>query len=311
MISVIIPTGGRPQMLRTALQSVADQIAVSQIDHVFVSEGKGDSSSSAICNEFPQLPITYILRERLPLLPHFQAVMRECLQSQYTAILHDDDWWHPEHLSNALKALSENPEASLYGASHCVVWGESSLMACDSNAIPWFGAGFPSFRSLWSLSSEQMLIGALLGTPMHYSSMVMPTDQLRKCTYVYDLGNSFDNERMLTYALSLHGSVLFRPFPDLCVRWHESQDNVGLSPETKNGFMSFTTDWMIRISGLSWNEAATRFVERLLKCPEREKKNIFPMAMSPWGLPTLAQHTDLAALPPDIGSVFRAIQNPT
>jgi hypothetical protein len=294
-------------MLRTALQSIADQDILSEIDHVFVSEGKGDPSSKAVCKEFPNLPIHYIFRQKLPLLPHFQALMRECLQSPYTAILHDDDWWMPDHLSHGLRALESHPEATSYGSCYSVVWGESSLISSDSNAILWFGGNFPKYRPLWEFTTEEVLMGIILGTPAHYSTMILPTEALRKAAYVYDMDNSFDNDRMLTYALSRLGSTLYRPYPDACIRWHRNQDNVGLTPETKYRFMRSTTEWAGKLSGLGWNEIATRFITRLALCPTAEKKTIFPMATSPWCLIKLAELIDTTTLPEDILAMYRPI----
>ncbi len=118
MVTVLIPTASRPLFLREALRSVAQQTAVRAIDQIFVSENGMDPSSEAICAEFPQLPIKYIFRDpAFTPLHHARIMMKEFLVGDITCILHDDDWWLPNHLGNALLALKENPEAAAYGSN--------------------------------------------------------------------------------------------------------------------------------------------------------------------------------------------------
>ena len=106
MVTIIIPTASRPGMLRTALESVANQTAVSRIGQIFVSENGGSRDSEIVCARFPSLPITYQYREpTTPPLEHMQILMRECLHGELTAFLHDDDWWTPTHLASALAGI--------------------------------------------------------------------------------------------------------------------------------------------------------------------------------------------------------------
>jgi hypothetical protein len=294
MISIIIPTASRPLMLRTALESVANQTVIGQIDRVFVSENGGNRQSEAVCAEFPTLPITYLFQTITGTpLEHIQILMRECLQGELTAFLHDDDWWTPSHLANAIQNLESHPDAGAYGASHFVVSGESSMLNCSGNLFPWFGAGYPPFKPVWELSRLNVLMAELLGTVAHYSTMVARTEILRKASYVYDLNNPFDNDRMLIFALSTFGPFLYNPIPEAFVRNHGVQDCFLFDAQSRINHMCETTRWMVQSSGKSWDLIAGNFEKRMALCPENALPTLRTLAKKEWCLPELNRNRDL------------------
>jgi glycosyltransferase involved in cell wall biosynthesis len=287
MVTILIPTAARPSMLRTALESVANQTALDKIERVFVSENGGNRDSEAICAQFPNLPITYVFRVPTPPLEHGRILMRECLQGELTAYLHDDDWWAPTHLANALNALDSHPQAAVYGSSHFVVSGESSMLNCSGNLFPWFGADYPAFMPVWELSRVNVLMAQLLGTISHYSAMVVRTGMLKKAAYVSDLGNPFDNDRMLLFALSSFGSVLFNPLPEAFIRNHGNQDCFAFNTEARIRHMCETTRWMVQSSGKSWDVVAKSFARRMALCPVEAVPTLKALASMEWCLPEI------------------------
>ncbi len=84
MISILLPTAARPEMLRTALQSIAGQTALGQVGRIFVSENGSDKRSGEVCASFPGLPITYLYRDPVSSMEHGRRLMRECLEGDYT-----------------------------------------------------------------------------------------------------------------------------------------------------------------------------------------------------------------------------------
>lgn len=291
MLTVLIPTAARPAMLRTALASVASQSAVDQISQVIVSENGGSRESEAVCTEFPALPITYLFRSpAMSPLDHGRLLMSDGPQDELTAVLHDDDWWGPAHLANALAALETDRDASVYGSGHFVVSGESSMLNCSGNLFPWFGANYPVFAPVWRLSRLNVLLAELLGTIAHYSTMVIRTEALRKSTYVYELGNPFDNDRMLLFALSKSGPVLFNPTPGAFVRNHGVQDCFLFSDDARQKHMCGTTRWMIESSGKSFDLIANTFAQRMAKCPEAAVATLQALALREWCVPELKRH---------------------
>jgi glycosyltransferase involved in cell wall biosynthesis len=297
-MTIIIPTASRPQMLRTALTSIASQTAVDKIKRVVVSENGGDRESQAVCAEFPALPITYIFRETTtPPLQHMQILMRDCLQGELTAFLHDDDWWTPTHLANAIEHLKKNPDAGAYGASHFVVSGESSMLNCSGNLFPWFGANYSPFKPVWELSRMNVLMAELLGTVAHYSTLVMRTEVLRKATYVYDLNNPFDNDRMLIFALSTFATVLFNPISQAFVRNHAVQDCSSFNDQSRIDHMCETTRWMVQSSGKTWEVVAGNFEKRMALCPESARPTLRTLANRAWCLPELNRNRARKVVP--------------
>jgi glycosyltransferase involved in cell wall biosynthesis len=290
MVTILLPTANRPQMLRTALQSIADQTARGQIDRIYVSENGGCRESEAVCAEFPTLPIAYRFREPTPPLRHAQLLMCDCLENELTAFLHDDDWWTPSHLERAIVELEARPEAAAYGTGHFVVSGESSMLNCSGNLFPWFGAGYASYQRVWELSRLNVLMAELLGTMAHYSTLVARTEALRKSAYVYDLDNPFDNDRMLLFALSTHGPFLFNPVPQAFVRNHGNQDCFAFDGEARIRHMCRTTWWMVQTSGKSWDLIARSFARRMAMCPPDAIHTLKALALKEWCVPEMTRN---------------------
>src|SRR5580704_5194067 len=110
--SVIITTRDRPEMLGDALISVRRQTRREAIGQVIVSENGLTDGSRGVCKEFSDLPVQYVKQEPpVSSLMHLKAIWHH-VEGPYVAILHDDDWWMPDHLENALNALD--------GQSECV-----------------------------------------------------------------------------------------------------------------------------------------------------------------------------------------------
>src|SRR5258708_34849094 len=98
-ITVVIPGVGRPQFLPDLLTSIEKQTALSRIVEVIVSEDGGNHRLESITSRFKNLPIRYVAREApLGFLGHHQVLLCKEAQTPLTALLHDDDWWAPEHL---------------------------------------------------------------------------------------------------------------------------------------------------------------------------------------------------------------------
>jgi glycosyltransferase involved in cell wall biosynthesis len=291
MLTVLLPTANRPAMLRTALQSVAAQTALAQVTRVVVSENGGSRASEAVCAEFPQLPLTYVFRSRtLTPLEHGRRLMNEYPDAPYSAILHDDDWWAPTHLAHAMAALEVNPDAPVYGSGHFVVSAESSMLNCSGNLFPWFGANYAAYAPWWKLSRLNVLMAELLGTAAHYSTLVARTPALREASSVFDTGNIFDNDRMIVFALSAAGPLLFNPTPEVFVRNHGVQDCFLFNDDARRKHMCETTRWMVETSGKSYDLIAKTFARRMAQCPEPAVPTLSALAMMEWCIPELKRH---------------------
>ncbi len=291
MLTILLPTANRPAMLRTALQSVADQTARARIARVIVSENGGSRASEAVCAGFPQLPLTYLFRrETLTPLEHGRRLMNEDPGLPYTAILHDDDWWTPVHLAHALAALEANPDSAVYGCGHFVVSGESSMLNCSGNLFPWFGSNYAAYAPWWKLSRLNVLMAELLGTASHYSTLVARTPALREASSVFETGNIFDNDRMIVFALSAAGPLLFNPTPGVYVRNHGVQDTYLFPDRARARHMCGTTRWLVETSGRSWDAILHQFSRRMAQCPAQALPTLRALARMEWCLPEMQRN---------------------
>ncbi|HEX4139174.1 MAG TPA: glycosyltransferase family A protein [Candidatus Methylacidiphilales bacterium] len=290
-VTILIPTAKRPEYLETALRSVSEQTALRDVVEVIVSESAGDPRSGEVCKRFPHLPIQYILRDpQLQMTEHFSALKKAEWKGDLAAILHDDDWWAPDYLRQAIDTLSAHPRSSVYCCCSYYVAGESSMLACGGNLCFWFGADYPPIQPVWELSQEAVLLGTLLSTPVHYSAMVCRADALLKASAVYDTANWFDADRMITYELSRFGTIAFSPLPYSFYRLHANQLTEHFALARRNERVAMTTEWIIERSGESWESAGDLFSERVKRCPPSARVALHLTAMEPWCLPVMARH---------------------
>ena len=309
MINIILPTCNRPQMLKKALGSIDAQSARDRINTVLVSENGGNRESQGVCNEFPELPIHYVFRNP-PLSPleHARIMMSMHLRDDYTAILHDDDWWTPDHLANACNALERNPDATSYYSGFFQISGESSLLHCDHNLSFWFGAGYPSFEPVWRLSHAAVTLATLLCTPGQYSTLVARTEAFQTASSIYfDYENPFDNDRMLILKLSLVGPVLFNPIPEVFIRQHPAQDMRSFPKLEQTKRMLWTTRWIVENCSISFPELGNLFVDRFELCPATARPMLLGHVIVPWCLPLLAVRADAPAA---LVALYRRLRRP-
>jgi glycosyltransferase involved in cell wall biosynthesis len=242
-VSVIIPTCNRLGFLRTALKSVESQTARDAILEVVVVENSGRPDSKSVCIEFPKMPITYIFRDP-PLKP--ENAGRDLLsqgRGEFTAILCDDDWWDPLHIQAALEAFDVNIGLVGVYCGYFPVRSEADRLHCVSGSfVPWFASSTPIRKDLWTLTCRDMVVSCLIATGFHYSTLVVCSSILRKCLHIYDYGNPYDTDRMLSFELAKLGPVGCCRTPRVYCREHSGQETrrVELFEEARHWFSNST-----------------------------------------------------------------------
>jgi len=210
--------------LRTALQTVQNQIGREVIGEVIVSENKNDRGSEAVVREFPDLPIRYLHREpTLPMLPHLFSTFREA-RTPYVAILNDDDWWCSNHLADGVGALVANPGAVAFSSASLFVADERSKNPrwIDRSDAVWLIAGKPSWVAPWRLDVGAMLALCWVYTPFHWSSLIARNEHLRGVMdeLESETYHTHTIDRLVFAHLCLRGAFCYNPVPDTFVRWH-------------------------------------------------------------------------------------------
>jgi len=223
-VTVAITTTGRPDFLRTALQSVQNQVGSPEIAEVLVSENKDDRRTEDVVREFPDLPIRYLFRQpTLPMLAHLFSTYRQA-RTPYVAILNDDDWWSAGHVADGLRALQADPGAVAYATASLFVVSEShnNPRWIDRSAAAWLLAGRPAWLTPWTLAPARMLALCWLYTPFHFSSLIARTEHLVPVLDELERENHHFHtiDRLVFARLALRGAFRYNPVANTFVRWH-------------------------------------------------------------------------------------------
>jgi len=221
-ISVVIPTAGRPEFLHNALQSVARQTAIHEIQEVLVSENLGNSTSKTVCGQFPHLPIKYVLQDP-PLTPveNYAYLLREG-KGELIAFLCDDDWWNPGHLQIALHGLRNHSEAVVWFSS--CYYSTSTVLAdgwLHRPSVVWLAAGQPSLTKIWTFTPIQVLVACWPLTPFSFSCMVGYRDALSSALTAVASVHPYQVDRLLYAELATKGLFLYEPLVLAFIRWHQ------------------------------------------------------------------------------------------
>jgi hypothetical protein len=269
-ITLLLPTAGRPELLRTALTSVADQTLVSHISKVVISENTSNEASRAIAAEFAtRLPIEYALRRpTLSPFAHGHALFAAAPTEGLVAVLHDDDWWGPTHLADSLARIEAYPDAVASYAGFYEVASETALLKCDTNIMFWFGGNYPPLRAVWLLDECSVLLSCLLGTPGRYSTLLARAAAFHAAVAVtFREANPYDNDRRLLLEFARLGKIAFSPIPSVFIRLHPQQDSQSYAYAEHVRHMRATTMYALaRIDSLGLDLAA-ELDRRLRTCP--------------------------------------------
>ncbi len=280
---VLIPTANRAHYLETALESVARQTARDRIKEVRVMENGGDRRSEALCARFAdRLPIRYVFRDPcLTPLEHGQVIVEDVYPCRFVSMLHDDDWWSPEHLGASLAALGEHGAVSCYSA-YFSTKGERAPLWCDGNQLFWLAGGFQPMTRDWVLDLAAVLVGNLGGTACHYSTLVAEAQAFRECAYTLRMNNPFDNDRMFCAALARKGKMVHRPVPSAFIRQHGNQDARLFSNQNQTTFYARTTVWFFELAKENRIDLIKEFQVRLDACPTEHREAVFGRLTAPF-----------------------------
>jgi len=296
-LTVVIPTAGRAHLLRDALASIARQTALRRVSCIHVSENAGYPESEMVCREFPELPIHYTLRAPpLTSAAHFVALFKE-VETPFTAMLHDDDWWAPHHLEAAMAGLENDASSSACYSGFFEPHGSSAPLYCENNLMCWAAAGFPPLAGTWTLPLIQTALASLPGTPLRYSTLVARSAALKASTHIFDLGNPFDSDRMLGIALSLHGNVVYQPVPSTFIRLHSGQDARNYDDAATYRHMHCTTRWMLDLVRRQGGDMQTLLAERIATCPPIQKAELLQRLRRPVCIDGLREEN---CIPPEL-----------
>lgn len=263
MLTVVICTCNRPEMLRDALDSVSRQTRLDCIEKILVSENGGNQGSRHVCESFPALPIEYVFQDPPhPIINHLRS-LRTRIKTPFLAMLHDDDWWLSDHIESSVSAITATHSIAAF--SNFAEAGSLRHPLVSSYKAPriWAATEFDFSRDYIVLNHVQNFCICLMDTSYHYSTYVGDTNA---CWMALDQAlasaNIYDNDRTFPIFLGTLGSILYRPKVTAVVRTHPGQDSLRPIYYEKGGSMkAATTEWLLTNFPDDTREAATLFNE--------------------------------------------------
>ncbi|MEB3167508.1 MAG: glycosyltransferase family A protein [Synechococcaceae cyanobacterium] len=267
MLTVVICTCNRPEYLRQALQSIRDQTALASIAKVIVSENGADERSRAICESgFPDLPIQYKYQDPvLPVDKHF-ASHRADVETAYVAILHDDDWWLPTHVENALAELGQNNGVATF-ANHFLAESERHFFVSSYRNPPiWLLSGRDFSKPAARVAPLNNFLICLINACYHFSTFIGRTEACWSslASAVAD-GNIYDTDRTFPIFLGQQGPVSYLTKPSAVIRTHPGQDSLQEVYRNEGGALMAQTTLSIKKLFPTQTEAAAALFNQEIK----------------------------------------------
>lgn len=159
LVSVVLPTYHRDEMLAGALRSVVDQT----YGHfeVIVSDSAASDATARLVADFGDKRVRYRRNDRpLNLFGNHLAAL-QAAEGSYIAVLHDDDLWEPGFLARLVDKLDTNPECVLAFCDQFIIdaHGRFSQAESDANSRRWGREGLAEgvYRPFWRLLPHQSI----------------------------------------------------------------------------------------------------------------------------------------------------------
>jgi glycosyltransferase involved in cell wall biosynthesis len=112
MISVVIPTHNRDELLKKALKSIQDQ--THQNFEVIVIDDVGNLSTKNLVEQLNDNRFTYIHNNQHQGAPYSRNLGIKMAKGKYIAFLDDDDEFMPNKLEEVNKHIVQNPETDVF-----------------------------------------------------------------------------------------------------------------------------------------------------------------------------------------------------
>jgi glycosyltransferase involved in cell wall biosynthesis len=132
MVTIVIPTYNRAELLRESLASALAQEGAEV--RVLVSDNASTDGTANVVGSFADPRVTYHRHpHNLGMMGNFRAAI-ERVDTEYVAVLPDDDLYEPDHVARALAALAAHPRAAYY-ACPAAYFGDRADGALRPRAI--------------------------------------------------------------------------------------------------------------------------------------------------------------------------------
>lgn len=224
-ISIVVPTRKRPDMLRSALQSIRNQSRLDLVSELLVSENGEDVRSERVCNSMDGLPLRFCRQSpALSIAGHFKWLANEA-SSEWIAWLADDDMWGRYHIEEAARLLKEHPAAVAYAGESVTVLNDSrsAIYGFRETVHSMHGEMPHTFTPCWIWSQEDMLLNTLLQTPLNMWAMVFRKSALLEALEsLVPSDAGYESDRLFLWRLASLGPVLVGREVSMFYRTHQN-----------------------------------------------------------------------------------------
>ncbi len=159
LVSVIIPTYNRPEMLRLTLESIHNQ-TFSDFEVLVIDDGTPNSLNEELCREFPKVQYFKIENSGGPSRPRNMGIQRA--KGKYVTFLDDDDLWLPQKLEKQAAVLEDNSEFGIVHTPCKVInaYGEETSETIGQPRAKNLKHGDVSMRMIgdWTLMTSSVMI---------------------------------------------------------------------------------------------------------------------------------------------------------
>lgn len=225
-ITVCIPTYKRPTYLKRALQSVLAQ--TEQDFQIIIGDNGGDKETRQIVEEFADPRIQHYVHARdIGLSANWDFVIH-WPTSGYCALLEDDNYWEPWHLSEACQALAAYPETAFY---HSAIW---NIWECDEKQKKLLGRPYwhdvGGDAVLLFLRPRDTIISWLASSQVTASSVVLRRN-IFGASILFDGRFSHYQDHLAFGLLSIQHPILYSKKPSAYHTYHG--ENLSLKMQSK------------------------------------------------------------------------------
>ena len=114
LVSVVLPTRGRPELLRRALDGVVGQTYPGPIECVVVHDQE-QADTTLTASSAPDRTVAVTVNDHAPGLAGARNAGRVHTTGRFIASCDDDDWWHPHKLDRQMRWLRAHDDIWVVG----------------------------------------------------------------------------------------------------------------------------------------------------------------------------------------------------
>jgi glycosyltransferase involved in cell wall biosynthesis len=212
-VSVIVPTFNRVDYLGETVASVLDQDC--RDFELVVADNASTDATSALLADVADPRLRHVRRpQNLGWRANFNDALRDT-ESEYVALVADDDRLLPGALARAVQCLDDAPSVGLVHTTFHVIDGAGAVLSTDGN---WTGA---RARDRTQRGSDFIAGAMRSGNPVCLSSVVMRTAALP--AEAFDPSEEVAGDLVLFLRIALDWDIAFLATPGVELRVHDGQ----------------------------------------------------------------------------------------